>query len=78
MRILESEWLTTSEAAGYLGVKHRTVLSWVRQGKMKAYALSGTRRHIWRFRKQDLDAILLSRPVVISEMPAASAERREI
>jgi excisionase family DNA binding protein len=75
---MQTDWLTASEAAEYLKVRPRSLLLWVREGKIKAYALSGTRRHIWRFRKQDLDAILLSRPVVISEMPAASAERREI
>jgi SRSO17 transposase len=26
----------------------------VRQGKIKAYALSGTKRRVWRFRKEDL------------------------
>jgi excisionase family DNA binding protein len=54
-------WLNTEEAARYLGVKPRTLLFWVRQGNIPAYALSGTRRRVWRFRKEDLDAALLSR-----------------
>ena len=44
--ILHSEWLTASEAAQYLKVKVRTLLLWVRQGKVKAFALSGTKRRV--------------------------------
>ncbi len=61
----QSDCLTASEAAAYLKVKPRSLLSWVRQGKLQAYALSGTKRRIWRFRKEDLDSALLSHPVVI-------------
>ncbi len=38
-------WLTADEAAHYLKVKARTLLRWVRQGKIKGYALSGSTRH---------------------------------
>lgn len=62
---IESAWLTAREAAQYLKVQTRTVLLWARQGKIPAYALSGTRRRVWRFRVIDLDAILL-KPVVLS------------
>jgi excisionase family DNA binding protein len=53
-----SPWLTAAEAARYLKVKSRTLLLWVRQGKIKAHALSGTKRHVWRFKKADLDATM--------------------
>ncbi len=45
---LESQqlWLTASESAQYLKVKARTLLMWARQGKLKGYVLSGTRRHL--------------------------------
>jgi excisionase family DNA binding protein len=52
------EWLTSTEAAQHLKVKPRTLLLWVRQGKLKAYKLSGTKRHVWRFLRADLDAVL--------------------
>jgi len=42
----QSDWLTASEAAAYLKVKPRSLLLWVRQGKLQAYALSGTKRRI--------------------------------
>jgi len=61
------EWLTAEEAAGYVKAKPRTLLLWVRQGKLKAFALSGTKRRMWRFRKEDLDAALLSRSMIDSE-----------
>jgi excisionase family DNA binding protein len=51
-----TEWLTAQEAAAHLRVKTRTLLLWTRQGKVKGYVLSGTRRHVWRFRCDDLDA----------------------
>src|SRR5580692_5087282 len=46
----QSEWLTAEEAAAYLKVKTRSLLRWVRLGNVQAYTLSGTRRHVWRFR----------------------------
>jgi excisionase family DNA binding protein len=49
------EWLTVAEAARYLKVKSRTLLFWVRLGKIKGYPLSGTQRRTWRFLKVDLD-----------------------
>jgi excisionase family DNA binding protein len=76
--IANFEWLDAKEAAEYLKVKDtRTFLRWVREGKFIGYAVSGTKRHIWRFLKRDLDAALLSHPVVMSESPTVlSKERR--
>jgi hypothetical protein len=36
-------------------VKKRTLLFWVRKGKVRGYPLSGTERHTWRFLRPDLD-----------------------
>jgi excisionase family DNA binding protein len=72
----QSEWLTAAEAAEYLRIKTRSLLLWVRQGKLQAYALSGTKRRIWRFRKQDLDSALLASPVIPSKPPTVLSERR--
>ena len=72
----QSDWLTASEAAAYLKVKPRSLLLWVRQGKLQAYALSGTKRRIWRFRKEDLDSALLASPVIPSKPPTVFSERR--
>jgi excisionase family DNA binding protein len=74
--IPQSEWLTAAEAAAYLKVKARSLLLWVRQGKIKAYALSGTKRRIWRFRKEDLDAALVAPSVVSSPSLTVLTERR--
>jgi len=63
---ISSEWLTAGEAASYLKVKTRTLLSWARAGKVKGYVLSGTDRITWRFKIGDLDAMLLT-PVVLSD-----------
>jgi excisionase family DNA binding protein len=65
-----SQWMTSAEAAAYLKVQTRSLLLWVRQGKVRAFALSGTRRHVWRFLRGDLDNALLSRPVVVSSSPS--------
>jgi len=73
-----AEWLTAAEAAQYLRVKVRTLLLWVRQGKVKAFALSGTKRRVWRFRQADLDAALLESSVLPSTTPSVRpAERME-
>lgn len=71
-----SEWLTATEAAAYLKVKARTLLFWVRQGKVKAFALSGTKRRVWRFRQTDLDGVLLESPVLPSIPLSVRSERR--
>jgi excisionase family DNA binding protein len=70
----QSEWLTAEEAGKYLKVKTRTLLLWVRRGKVKAFALSGTKRRVWRFRQQDLDAALLESPVLPSIAPSVLAK----
>jgi excisionase family DNA binding protein len=72
-----SDWLTAAEAAAYLKVKPRSLLLWVRQGKLPAYALSGTKRRVWRFRKEDLDSALRASPVIASKPPTVLAERRQ-
>jgi excisionase family DNA binding protein len=70
-------WLTAVEAADYLKVKARSLLRWVREGKIKGYALCDAKRRVWRFRREDLDAALLSHPVLLSETPTVlSTERR--
>ena len=71
-----AEWLTANEAAQYLKVKPRTLLLWVRQGKLQAFALSGTKRHVWRFRRQDLDAVLVESRVLPSESPSVRPAER--
>ncbi len=70
----QSEWLTADEAAKYLKVKTRTLLLWVRQGKLKAFSLSGIKRRVWRFRQQDLDAALLEHTVLDSIPPSVLAK----
>ena len=64
MLVAQSDWLTTSEAATYLKVKPRSLLQWTRLGKIRGHVLSGTKRRLWRFRREDLDSSLLSEPVV--------------
>jgi excisionase family DNA binding protein len=71
-----SEWLTAEEAAKYLKVKTRTLLLWVRRGKVKGFALSGTKRRVWRFRQHDLDAALLEFPVLPSLSPSVCPAER--
>lgn len=71
-----NDWLTATEAALYLKVKARTLLLWVRQGKVKGFALSGTKRRVWRFRRQDLDAALLESGVLPSIPLSVRSEGR--
>ena len=70
-------WLTATEAAQYLNFKVRTILLWARRGRLKAYALTGTQRRVWRFLKSDLDsAAIQKRPVVSSAQPSVLADER--
>lgn len=70
MQVPTSQWLTAEEAAEYLKVRTRTLLLWVRQGKVQAFALSGTKRRVWRFRQLDLDAAVMAMPVLRSSSPS--------
>ena len=63
----ETLWLTSREAASYLKVEARTILMWARQGKVKGYVLSGTRRQTWRFLHTDLDAMLTGPSVALTK-----------
>ena len=72
------DWLTAAEAATYLKVKVRSLLLWVREGIVPGYALSGTKRRIWRFRKQDLDDFLVSRRVIPSDPLTVLKGRRRL
>jgi excisionase family DNA binding protein len=69
------EWMTVDEAAVYLKVLKRTLLAWIRDGKVKAYSLSGTKRRVYRLRKEDIDSGLLAKPVVKCTEPAVLTER---
>ena len=71
-----SDWLTAEEAARYWKVKVRTLLLWVRQGRVKGFALSGTKRRVWRFRKADLDSALLESSVLPSTAPSVRPAER--
>jgi excisionase family DNA binding protein len=74
-----SRWLTAAEAAAYLNFKTRTILLWARQGRIKAYALTGTRRRTWRFLLSDLDALTAQKkPVVSSPQPSVLANERRL
>jgi excisionase family DNA binding protein len=66
-----NEWLTATEAAQYLKVKPRTLLLWARQGKVPAHRLSGVRRAVWRFLKDELDAMLFASSADSAEEEAA-------
>jgi excisionase family DNA binding protein len=67
---METEWLTTKEAAAYVKIKPRTLLEWVRKKRVPAHPLSGVQRHVWRFLRSELDAIL-------GESPAGPADGRQ-
>jgi excisionase family DNA binding protein len=76
-----NDWLTVEEAADILRVKTRTLLLWARQGKVRGFILSGTKRHVWRFRRADLDAALHRATgingieVVPSQLPSVLARK---
>ena len=72
-----NSWLTANEAAQYLKVKTRTLLLWTRQGRIKGHQLSGTKRHVWRYRAADLDAALLGTGVLHSVLPSVLVPKGE-
>ena len=72
-------WLTAAEAAHYLNVKARKILLWARQGRVKAYALTSTKRHVWRFFHADIEAMgTHKKPVISSAQPSVLVNERSI
>ena len=65
------EWLTLKEAARYLKIERRTLALWARRGKVPAHRLSGIERCVWRFLRNELDAMLLASSAVSAEEEAA-------
>lgn len=59
MNEIESQYLTTAEAAKYVGgdVTFRTIVRWIHAGKLKAYRNPSKRGH-WKIKREDLDAAL--------------------
>jgi excisionase family DNA binding protein len=55
-------WMSAEQAAAYLGIDRRTLLRGTRQGQVKAYQLSCTKRHVWRFTVEDLDCAIMRAP----------------
>jgi excisionase family DNA binding protein len=51
--------LGAQEAADYLKIRKKTLLEWTRKGQVKGYRLSGTVRHVYRYRQSDLDACMV-------------------
>lgn len=70
----ETNWLTASEAAAYLKVKPRTIAQWAKEGKIPAHRLSGSKRVTWRFRREDLDSMLLAPSAAIENGGLNGAE----
>ena len=70
------QWLTPAEASAYLQVPVRTLLLWARKGAVQGHVLSGTRRRIWRFRIQDLDASLTVPAMLTCDPLTVLSERR--
>lgn len=54
-----SPWWGEEEAAAYLNIKVRRLQNLARTGEIKAYRVSGTIRHRYRFRKENLDRWLI-------------------
>ena len=73
---ITSDWLNATEAAEYLKVKRRTLLLWVRQGRVKAYAVTGSKRRVWRFLRKDLDAAIIQSDVLLFTSPSVRLEKR--
>lgn len=50
----EKEYYSPQEIAEKYNLKHRTVLSWIRQGKLKGVKLGD----LWRVHRSDLEAFI--------------------
>ena len=51
--VIQQEWFTVGEAAGYLRISKRTIYKLVEEGVLVGHRTS--KRGHWRFRKEELD-----------------------
>lgn len=63
-RAPDQYWLSTKQAAAYLGVTPKTLLRWVSEGRVPAYALPGARRKSWRFKLPELERMMTPRDLL--------------
>jgi hypothetical protein len=71
--LARDSWLTTAESARIPKVKLRTILFWARCGRIKAHAVTSSKRRVWCFLQTNLHAFLIhSRPVLSSAQPSVS------
>jgi excisionase family DNA binding protein len=73
LKSLLHEYMNSREAAGYLHVKHRTLLEWARNGVLPGIPLGvGTQRKTWLFSKSALDEHL--RGIMTANSPRSNHE----
>jgi hypothetical protein len=71
--LTRDSWPTTADSARIPRVKLRTILFWGRCGKIKAHAVTSSKRRVWCFLQANLYAFLIhSRPVLSSAQPSVS------
>lgn len=59
---MQTEWLTATEAAKYLGgLNSRTLTRWAREGYLPAYPIGEGKRRLWRFLASDLEQWMRAR-----------------
>ena len=49
---MEDRYISSKEAAKYLGIKYVTLRTWLRQGKIPGYQIG----KLWRFKVSEIDA----------------------
>ena len=54
-RTTGKRYLTSEDAAAYLGLNHRTVTRWAREGYLPAIPMGEGKKRLWRFLEDDLD-----------------------
>ena len=62
-----AEWLTPQEAAAYLKLHPQTLYRYAKAGKLRQYRPGAVGRP--RFRREDLDALLLGQGEALPETP---------
>jgi len=69
----QHEYMSSREAAGFLHIKHRTLLEWARKGVLPGIPLGvGTQRKTWLFSKSALDEHL--RGIMNANCPRSNQE----
>lgn len=63
-----TEFMTTSEAAKFLGCKRGALWTWAREGRLQAYRSIASKQNLYR--RADIEVLAVPQPIIVEQQAA--------